>query len=87
MNGKWVELAMAWAMVVFPQPAGPPTIMRGIDPREELCGSWDGIVVFERVVELGFEVLGLRNRHEVHSGCKVTSPWNTGPSHERTQRS
>ena len=46
MNGNWVELAMAWAMVVLPQPAGPPTIKRGIGLWEDLFGSWDGIVVF-----------------------------------------
>ena len=37
---------MALAMVVLPQPAGPPTIKRGSGLREEVFGSWDGIVVF-----------------------------------------
>jgi hypothetical protein len=30
MKGKWVEEAMACAMVVLPHPAGPPTMNRGI---------------------------------------------------------
>ena len=47
MKGKCVASAMAWAMVVLPQPAGPPTMKRGIDPWEmlfwELFGFGGGI--------------------------------------------
>lgn len=45
MKGKCVASAIAWAMVVFPHPVGPPMMKRGISSVEAPCSSgldiWD----------------------------------------------